>query len=95
VDAAPPERPMLRAPLAELRRRMWRDAGPFRDESGLTRLVGWLDRQQPTNPVLVARAIAWTAQRRQESRGAHIRRDFPHEDPAFAHRLTSPLAVAR
>jgi L-aspartate oxidase len=95
VDAAPPERPMLRAPLAELRRRMWRDAGPFRDESGLTRLVGWLDRQQPTNPVLVARAIAWTAQRRQESRGAHIRRDFPQEDPAFAHRLTSPLAVAR
>jgi L-aspartate oxidase len=95
VDAAPPERPMLRAPLAELRRRMWRDAGPFRDESGLTRLLGWLDRQQPTNPVLVAEAIAWTAQRRQESRGAHIRRDYPQEDPAFAHRLTSPLAVAR
>jgi L-aspartate oxidase len=95
VDAAPPERPMLRAPLAELRRRMWRDAGPFRDEPGLTRLLGWLDRQGPTNPVLVARAIAWTAQRRQESRGAHIRRDFPQEDPAFAHRLTSPLAVAR
>ena len=95
VDAAPPERPMLRAPLAELRRRMWRDAGPFRDESGLTRVLGWLDRQEPTNPVLVAQAIAWTAQRRQESRGAHIRRDYPDEDPAFAHRLTSPLAVAR
>jgi L-aspartate oxidase len=95
VDAAPPERPMLRAPLAELRRRMWRDAGPFRDEAGLRRLVAWLDRQRPTNPVLVARAIAWTAQRRQESRGAHIRRDYPDEDPAFAHRLSSPVAVAR
>jgi L-aspartate oxidase len=95
VDAPPPERPMLRAPLAELRRRMWRDAGPFRDETGLARLLAWLDRQRPTNPVLVARAIAWTAQRRQESRGAHIRRDYPDEDPAFAHRLSSPVAVAR
>ncbi len=90
VETPAPERPMARAPLAELRRRMWRDAGPERSADGLERLAGWLDRQRPTNPVLVASMVARSALRRQETRGGHRRSDFPHEDPAFAHRLPCP-----
>jgi L-aspartate oxidase len=90
VETAAPDRPMARAPLAELRRRMWRDAGPERSADGLERLAAWLDRQRPTNPVLVAGMIARSALRRQETRGGHRRSDFPHEDPAFARRLTCP-----
>ena len=40
VDAgAPPDRPQARAPLPELRRRMWAGAGPVRDEDGLESLA--------------------------------------------------------
>ena len=38
-----------RAPLAELRRRMWQQAGPVRDEEGLTALsAGWRTGRTPT-----------------------------------------------
>jgi L-aspartate oxidase len=88
VDAAEPDRPRVRAPLAELRRRMWRDAGPLRDAAGLTRLIEWLDDRHPSNPVAVSQLIASAALRRNESRGAHVRLDFPAEDPAYAHHLS-------
>jgi len=90
VDATEPDRPRVRAPLAELRRRMWRDAGPLRDAAGLTRLIEWLDDRHASNPVTVSQLIASTALRRNESRGAHVRLDFPAEDPAYAHHLPCP-----
>jgi L-aspartate oxidase len=86
--AAPaPVRPLARAPLADLRRRMWRGAGVARDGDGLARLVDWLDALEPANPVLVARLIAAAALRRTESRGAHLRLDHPDPDPALARTL--------
>jgi L-aspartate oxidase len=86
----PPGRPLARAPLAELRRRMWADAGPVRDEAGLAHLSEWLADQPPSNPVLVAGLIVDAARRRTESRGGHLRRDFPATDPAQARSTTCP-----
>ena len=84
----PPERPLARARLAELRRRMWSGAGPVRDREGLEQLLTWLDAQPESNPVRVATLIAAAALERRESRGSHLRRDHPDLDPA----LEGPVA---
>jgi L-aspartate oxidase len=84
VAAGPaPDRPLARARLAELRRRMWNGAGPVRDRESLERLLGWLDGQPESNPVRVATLIAAAALERRESRGSHLRRDYPDLDPAL------------
>ena len=91
VDAVAPERTQQRAPLAELRRRMWEGAGPTRDAAGLTELCDWLaGRPGGSNPVLVAEMIAASALRREESRGAHVRTDHPEENPDLARSLRCP-----
>ncbi|MGZ4431259.1 MAG: L-aspartate oxidase [Gaiellales bacterium] len=90
VDAPPPDRPLADTSLAELRRRMWRGAGPIRDAAGLQALLRWLDSRRPTTPALVARLIAEAALRRTESRGAHMRTDHPLEDPQLARRMPCP-----
>jgi L-aspartate oxidase len=90
IDGNDPDRPRVRAPLVELRRRMWRDAGPVRDADGLARLIEWLAERRPSNPVVVSQLIASAALRRNESRGAHVRLDFPAEDPSYAHHMTCP-----
>ena len=69
ADGPPPERPLARAPLAELRRRMWDGAGPVRDREELERLAAWLDGRPESNPVRVASLIAASALERRESRG--------------------------
>jgi L-aspartate oxidase len=76
-DDAPP--PAVAEPLvtpgAETREALWRDAGLVRDAEGLRRL---LDDPNP-----LARLIATCALQREESRGAHVRSDFPALDPAL------------
>ncbi len=62
----------------ETKAALWRDAGIERDETGLSRL---LDDPHP-----LARLIARCALTRQESRGAHMRTDFPDLDPALDNR---------
>ena len=52
---------------------MWRDAGLVRDREGLERL---LDDPHP-----LARLVARCALLREETRGSHIRRDFPETEP--------------
>ncbi|MDX6547127.1 MAG: L-aspartate oxidase [Gaiellales bacterium] len=90
VEADEPDRPRVRAQLSELRRRMWRDAGPVREAAGLGRLLEWLADRPPSNPVVVSQLIAASALRRNESRGAHVRRDHSSENPAYAHHLPCP-----
>ena len=52
---------------------LWHGAGPLRDAAGLQRLSA--------DPHPLARAIALSALQRTESRGCHLRSDFPDSDP--------------
>ena len=64
-------------PLARARTRdaLWREAGIVRTEEGLTRLL--------SDPHPLARMIASCALTRTETRGAHVRADYPERDPAL------------
>jgi L-aspartate oxidase len=63
---------------ASTRSALWRDAGIVRSREGLDRLL------RDAHPL--ARLIARSALAREESRGAHMRLEFPERDPALDHR---------
>jgi L-aspartate oxidase len=62
-------------PTEETRDAVWRLAGPVRDAGRLEQLTG--------DPYPLAAAIATCALRRRESRGGHLRSDFPGIDPGL------------
>jgi L-aspartate oxidase len=62
-------------PPAETRAALWRDAGLQRDPDGLRRLL--------EDPYPLARLIGASCLAREESRGAHQRRDRPDTDPGM------------
>lgn len=74
--------------MARIRNRMDRDVGVVRDRTGLQTAIQWLsnvcDGRSETSVVWrmasVARMVAEAALTRAESRGAHVRRDFPISD---------------
>jgi L-aspartate oxidase len=72
-DPGPPALPSI-----ETRQALWRLAGLERDAEGLTSLLD--------DPFPLARLIAGSALAREESRGAHQRRDHPATDPALDER---------
>jgi L-aspartate oxidase len=75
AGTAPPEPHGLPAPSRETREALWRDAGLVRTPEGLRRL---LEAEHP-----LARLVARGALAREESRGAHLRTDFPDLDPGL------------
>jgi L-aspartate oxidase len=71
----PPVAGPLVAPSQATRDALWRNAGLVRDAAGLGELLD--------DPSPLARLIATCALRREESRGAHARSDFPALDAAL------------
>jgi len=61
------------APTPATRAALWRDAGLERGATGLRRLLA--------DPHPLARLVAASALAREESRGAHVRAEFPAPDP--------------
>lgn len=99
VDAAPGEGEDAVALRDHLQRQLTRDAGVLRDAASLERAAKEVDRvlaapldgsvadHELRNLATVGRAAVDAARRREESRGAHTRDDFPETSPAFAHRI--------
>ena len=83
-EAAPPAAAASaadRRQLAELQDALWRDAGVVRDAAGLASVLGVVEAALPV-PRLRAAArtaelVARAALAREESRGCHLRSDFP------------------
>jgi L-aspartate oxidase len=82
----PPAAPELPAPSRASREGLWRDAGLVRTREGLERLRD--------DPYPLVRLIAAHALLRAETRGAHIRADFPATDAALDlhHSVSRPHA---
>ncbi|WP_026381141.1 L-aspartate oxidase [Afifella pfennigii] len=89
--------------LTRLRRLMAEEVGVVRSQEGLERALEEIAEMQAAarlpslvNSLAAAKLVAVAALRREESRGAHFRADFPHPDPAEARRrfLTLPQADA-
>jgi L-aspartate oxidase len=97
------------AAVTRLREAMWREVGIVREAAGLARAVAsildcerGLGSRPPTraglearNQLFVARLVADSALRREESRGSHFRSDFPRPTPGRGrHSIIAPGAPA-
>lgn len=72
--------------LALLKHLMTEHVGLVRDRAGLEHAIaklGRIEHRGLQDHALVALLIAQSALLRTETRGVHVRQDFPHEDPAW------------
>ena len=91
------------AALRPLRAAMSAGLGVVRDEDGIAgalqtfaALERTVDDDRIADAALVAAAVARAALARRESRGAHLRADYPTSDPRWARRsFVAPPALAR
>jgi L-aspartate oxidase len=65
---------------------MWSTVGPIRDGARLHDAIAALGLLERTGYTELCTMIARAAAARMESRGVHIRSDYPEQDPAFASR---------
>jgi L-aspartate oxidase len=89
APSGPPPEASPAAPLQEdTRKALWQGAGPLRDGEGLGALA--------RDPHPLVRAIAESALARAETRGCHLRADFPETDRGLDahHRVLSPAGPA-
>ena len=96
ADAAPEDPAVLRS---HLQRELTTHAGVLRDAASLEQAAKVVDHtnalpradtvadHELRNLATVARVAVGAALRREESRGAHTREDFPQTSPDFAHRI--------
>ena len=68
---------------------LWRGAGPIRTEDSLRHALAELNELAESSHRSVALGIVHAALNRTESRGVHIRADYPAPDPALARRVPS------
>lgn len=73
--------------LAVIQRTTWDAVGVERSAEGLTRAIDQLSSLAPSVPRNAALAVARAARGRDESRGAHFRRDHPEKDARLARRI--------
>jgi L-aspartate oxidase len=87
IPSAPGE-PVAPAPSRETRKATWRHAGLERDAAGLEALL--------RDPHPLARLVATCALAREETRGAHVRLEFPAPDPGLDghHTVLEPGSAA-
>jgi L-aspartate oxidase len=76
-------------PTRDTRDAVWRRAGPLRNPTDLAALI--------PDPYPLAKAIALASLERKESRGPHLRTDFPDTDPALdgVHVILAPDRTVR
>jgi len=75
---------------------LWDKVGPIRDGARLHDAIAALGALERTGYTELCLMIARGAAARMESRGVHIRSDYPEQDPAFASRsFDQRTAVAR
>ena len=101
-SAGPPRRPVSAAVLSALREVMTADVGVERDAAGLSRAlarIAALEAEGAADPGFLAMTasatlIAAAALGRRETRGGHVRLDFPGTDPEQARPTRITLAEA-